>query len=250
MESLKFWTKEHFDVTSFKWKLEERVNKSFNGSGSDNSNKNTYTYNELGFRGDSINKEGFKIMSVGCSHTEGVEVSDWETWPHHFSKLINNGVDFNLGVGGRSNDYIARSIITFVDILKPNLVNIMYTYPSRKEYYTKDGGVEPFHTTPWGYFEEDNYGREKYKAIVEIMNEEDDTINWYKNHLLITNFLQNKKIPYVWNGTFLGDIDYTDDFRFDGDYSKNLNGKNHADGKQNEEYSHKLFEFVKNNNLL
>jgi hypothetical protein len=249
MESLKFWTKKHFDVASYKWGLQERVSKSFNGSGSDNSNKNIYTYNELGFRGDSIDKEGFKIMSVGCSHTEGVEVNDWETWPHYFSKLIPNGVDFNLGFGGRSNDYISRTILTFVDVLNPDVVNIMYTYPSRREYYTNDGNIEPFHTSPWGYFEEDENGKKTFESILNVTNEQEDFINWYKNHLLITNFLQNKKIPYVWNGTFLGDINYTDEFRFDGDYGNKLNGKKHADNKQNEEYSRKLFEFIKNKGI-
>ncbi len=134
MKSIRFWQKSGFDVATYRWKLEERRNKSFNGSGSDTSGTNTYTYNELGFRGDSIYKNGFRIMSVGCSHTEGVGVSDGQTWPHYFSKLINNGVDLNAGFGGRSNDYVARCIVTMVDTFRPNLVNIMYTYPSRKEY--------------------------------------------------------------------------------------------------------------------
>lgn len=248
MNSIKFWKKSGFDVASYKWKLEERRNKSFNGSGSDTSNTNTYTYNELGFRGDSIYKDGFRIMSVGCSHTEGVGVSDGETWPHYFSKLIPNAVDLNAGFGGRSNDYVARCIITMVDTFRPNLVNIMYTYPSRKEYYRYNGDLEPFHMNPWGYFEEENEGKEEYKAIARITHDENDLINWYKNHLLITNFLQLRNISYTWNGCFLMDDSVNDANRFDGGYGDfrefSIDGK-HATNVHNEKYAKKLYDFIK-----
>jgi hypothetical protein len=250
MNAIKFWKKSGFDVASYKWKLEERRNQSFNGSGSDTSNTNTYTYNELGFRGASIYKDGFRIMSVGCSHTEGVGVSDGETWPHYFSKLIPNAVDLNAGFGGRSNDYIARCIITMVDTFRPNLVNIMYTYPSRKEYYRYNGDIEPFHMNPWGYFEEENEGKEEYKAIARITHDENDLINWYKNHLLITNFLQLRNIPYTWNGSFLMDDSVDDENRFDGGYGDfrefSIDGK-HATNKHNEKYAKKLYDFIKDN---
>jgi hypothetical protein len=250
MNAIKFWKKSGFDVASYKWKLEERRNQSFNGSGSDTSNTNTYTYNELGFRGDSIYKDGFRIMSVGCSHTEGVGASDGETWPHHFSKLIPGAVDLNAGFGGRSNDYVARCIITMIDTFRPNLVNIMYTYPSRKEYYRYNGDLEPFHMNPWGYFEEENEGKEEYKAIARITHDENDLINWYKNHLLITNFLQLRNIPYTWNGSFLMDDSVDDENRFDGGYGDfrefSIDGK-HATNKHNEKYAKKLYDFIKDN---
>ena len=250
MKALKFWTKSGFDVASYRWRLEERRNTTFNGSGSDETGTNKYTYNEMGFRGDSIYKDGFRIMSVGCSHTEGVGVNDWETWPHYFSKLIPNSVDLNLGFGGRSNDYIARAIISLTDTMRPNLVNIMYTYPFRKEYYKYNGDLEPFHTTPWGNFKDDPEGREEYEAITKITHNENDLIGWFKNHLLITNYLENKNIPYIWNGYFLMDFEYTDKHRFDGDYGDfkefSVDGK-HATAKHNENYSKKLHGFIKSN---
>jgi hypothetical protein len=89
MESLKFWKPETFDIASFKWHLKERVNKEILGNGSDIGSC-YYTFNELGFRGDSPKKKGTRIMSVGCSHTEGHTV-DWKkTWPHLFMRNIVN----------------------------------------------------------------------------------------------------------------------------------------------------------------
>jgi|688.fasta_scaffold759206_2 hypothetical protein len=243
MKGLKFWKPLNFDVTSFRWKLKERVGRRFQGSGSDNSSKNTYTYNELGFRGNSFLKNGFKIMSVGCSHTEGIGVNDDETWPHILSNLVPNGVDLNFGYSGRSNDYISRTILTFVEKVNPNLVIVMYTYPSRREYYTNEGGIEPFAINPWGYYKEHPNGIKEFEMLKNLSNEEDDYINWYKNHLLITYYLKSKNIPFVWDGTFIG-TDYIDENRFDGDYKKYSDLHEHANKSENETYAKKLYKHL------
>jgi hypothetical protein len=108
MEVLKYWNKESFEISSFKHSLSERINKTYNGSGSDSTGLCTYSYNELEFRGDSIYKNGFKVMSIGCSLTEGVAVNNDETWSHQLCKLIPNGVDLNFGL---SNSTINLNII-------------------------------------------------------------------------------------------------------------------------------------------
>ena len=185
MESLKQWKPKTFDIANYKWLLKERKNKEFLGNGSDKGDC-YYTFNELGFRGDSVKKKGFKVMSLGCSITEGVGVNDNETWPAQFCSHIENAVNFNFGTGGRSNDFICRCLMSYYDLIKPDLVLIMYTYPARKEIYTNDGGVEPYMATSvWGYLEETEDGRLIQKNLLEIQNDNEDFINWYKNHQLI-----------------------------------------------------------------
>jgi hypothetical protein len=245
MESLKFWKVKGFDIASYKWLLEERKNKEILGNGSDTGTC-YYTFNELGFRGDSPKKKGLKIMSVGCSHTEGIGVHDRQTWSHYLSRMIPNGVDLNLGISGRSNDYIARSILTWVDELKPSIVLVMYTYPHRREFYRDNGDVEPYHPNPWGYFDEETEGRLTWANMVSLSNKSEDFINWYKNHLLITNFLKAKEIPFIWNGTFVG-TDYTDENRFDGDYPNLPDEHRHATFFENEEYAKNLYKYIKEN---
>jgi len=246
---LKFWTTNEFDITNYKWKLDERKNKTYYSSGKDNSGRCVYTYNELGFRGDSIQKKGFKVMSIGCSLTEGVGVNNNETWPAQFCNLIPNSVNLNFGTGGRSNDFISRCLLTYYDLIKPDLVLIMYTFPHRKEFYTKDGGIEPFIPgVEWGYMEETEEGKEIQTNLVNIQNDNEDSINWYKNHMLIKYFLETKKCNWIWNGSFLNNIDYSDDFRFDGEYENYLDlGTDdvHPGPKHNYEYSIKLFEHIK-----
>jgi len=245
MESLKYWKPQSFDIASYKWLLEERKNKENVGNGSDKDGC-FYTFNELGFRGDSPKKKGIRIMSVGCSHTEGIGVNDRQTWSHYLSRLIPNGVDLNLGMSGRSNDYIARSIVTWTDELKPSLVLIMYTYPHRKEYYRENGDIEPYHPTPWGYFEEEKEGRVDWANIISLSNKNEDFINWYKNHLIISNFLKVRNIPFIWNGTFLNTT-YTDDERYDGNYPNFPDTHKHATFIQNQSYAEDLFNYIKEN---
>ena len=141
-----FWDSKTFEVSDFEKTLENRKQ----------------IYNEYGFRADSINKDGFKIMSIGCSLTEGVGVEQNETWPAQFCEMIPNSVNLNFGLGGRSNDYISRTILTYTEVLKPALVLVMYTYPHRREYFRETGEIEPFHPTPWGYFDENMEGRKNF----------------------------------------------------------------------------------------
>lgn len=252
MKSIKFWDKDGFEVSTYKWNIAERKNKTFNRSGSDNTGKCTYTYNELGFRGDSPSKNGFKVMSIGCSITEGVGVNDFETWPHQLCKLIPNAVNLNFGCGGRSNDYISRCLLSFYDYIQPDLVLIMYTEPHRREFYTPDGGIEPFYYNPWGYFYEDIDGKLEHKSLLNLSNIHNDFQNWYKNHLLISNFLETKKCNWLWNGWFI-DNTYLDTNRFDGDFHPYIDygvDGSHPGPNTNREYANKLFNFCKDKKLI
>ena len=250
MEPLKYWTTNGFEISSYKFQLSNKINKSFRTSGSDNTGKCTYTYNELGFRGDSIKKEGFKIMSLGCSITEGVGVNDNETWSNQLCKLIPNGVNNNFGMGGRSNDYISRCLLTYYDLIKPDLVLIMYTFPHRREIYTKEGGIEPFMPThKWGYLDETDDGKKIQILKTELQNDNEDFINWYKNHQLIKLFLESKNCKWTWNGSFLN-TEYTDKNRFDGNYIKFIDfgvDGGHPGPNHNKQYSKELYSYLIDN---
>lgn len=246
---LKYWTKEEFEISSYRWHLKDRINNSYTTSGSDNTGICTYTYNELGFRGESITKDGFKIMSIGCSNTEGVGVQDDCTWPHLFSRLVPNGVNNNMGVGGRSNDFISRCLLTYFDIIKPDLVLIMYTSLHRREVFTDDGGIEPYIlTNAWGFMEETNEGRRTQKLKGELHNHNEDLSNWYKNHLLIKYFLDSKKCNWLWNGWMGVPGHITEPNRFDGNYGLpfrdlGVDGK-HPGPNHNKEYSENLYKHI------
>ena len=254
MKPLKYWNPKEFEISSYKWNIEDKKNKSFKTSGSDNTGLCTYTYNELGFRGDSISKDGFKIMSIGDSNTEGVGVNDHETWPSRFSKFIPNSVNHNLGMGGRSNDYISRCLLTYYDIIKPDLVLIMYTSPQRREIYTKDNGIEPFMPiNSWGYLKDEEEGKLIQSNLTEIQNDNEDFMNWYKNHLLIKYFLESKKCNWLWNGFMQIPTNITEFNRYDA-LNKHMKGfvdygvdRLHPGPRHNYEYSKLLFTHIHKN---
>jgi len=251
MDALKYWTPEEFEISSYAWKLTERKNQTYKTSGSDKSGLSVYTYNEMGFRADSFDKPGFKIMAIGCSITEGVGVNNNETWSYNFTKYIPNGVNLNFGMGGRSNDYITRCLLTYYDLVKPDLVLIMYTNPQRREIYTENNGVEPFMpTASWGWLENTEEGREVQNHLISLQNDSANFINWYKNHLLIKYFLETKKCNWLWNGHFGISKDYNEFNRFDGEYKNYLDRGTdglHPGPRHNYEYAIKLFEYIKTN---
>lgn len=251
MEPLKFWTVEDFEISSFRYNLDNRKNKTYKTSGTDNTELCDYTYNELGFRGDTIKKEGFKVMSIGCSNTEGVGVSYTNTWPLQFTSYIPNGINMNFGTGGRSNDFISRCLLTYYDSIKPDLVLIMYTSPIRREIYRKDNGIEPFAgASAWGYLDETKDGKKIQECLVDLQNDNEDFINWYKNHLLIKYFLESKKCNWMWNGFFNIPKEYQEFNRFDANYGKFIDkgvDNGHPGPRHNKEYSMKLFNHIYKN---
>ena len=250
MKPLEYWNPEGFDISSYKYSLKERVNQTYTTSGGDNTNLCTYTYNELGFRGDSIKKEGFKVMSLGCSITEGVGVNDDETWPAQFCSHIENGVNLNFGTGGRSNDFICRSLMSYYDLIKPDLVLIMYTFPHRREIYTAENGIEPYiPTRVWGKLLETEEGQTIQSSLDILQNDNSDFINWYKNHMLIKLFLESKKCNWLWDGRHLL-TDYKEFNRFTAldKFKMDLGSDDlHPGPAHHSHYGRVLFEYVYKN---
>ena len=250
MDPIKYWRLKTFEIASHQFKFDELVNKTFDRLATDQTGLCKYSFNELGFRGDSINKEGFKVMSIGCSYTIGVGVNDDETWSSQFCKLINKGVDMNFGMPARSSDYVVRCLFTFFDYVKPNLVLIMYPNLARREFYTKDGHIVPFMpTNSWGYLKETEEGRNIQKNLFELQNDNQDFVNWYKNHLLITYYLKNKNCNWLWNGSYGIKKEYHEFNRFDGDYKEPKYKDFGSDGKHpgpinNKIYAQNLHEYI------
>jgi len=94
--------------------------------------------------------------------------------------------------------------MSYYDLIKPDLVLIMYTFPHRREIYTEDGGIEPYMPTKvWGKLLETEEGKNIQNSMDTLQNENADFINWYKNHILIKLFLESKKCNWVWDGKHL-----------------------------------------------
>ena len=144
--------------------------------------------------------------------------------------------------------------MSYYDLIKPDLVLIMYISPLRREIYTKDGGVEPFMpTASWGYLKETDDGIKTQEYLTYLQNDNEDTINWYKNHLLIKYFLESKKCNWIWNGCNVREttsIDHNEPNKFDGDYERYLDlgvDNGHPGPNHNKTYANKLHDFILKN---
>jgi hypothetical protein len=123
----------------------------------------------------------------------------------------------------------------------------MYTSPTRREIYTKDGGIEPFvPTASWGFMEETQNGREIQEHLTHLQNDTEDHINWYKNHMLIKLFLESKKCNWLWNGWYATN-DYNDENRFDGNFypfiDYGVDGL-HPGPRHNKDYAVRLYNHI------
>jgi hypothetical protein len=252
MKPLLYWSPNGFEISSYKNSLKQRINQTYTMSGGDTSGKCIYTYNELGFRGDSIKKEGFKIMSLGCSITEGVGVNDNETWPAAFCKHIDKSVNMNFGAAGQSNDFIARCLISYYDLIKPDLVLIMYTFPHRREIYTQNNFIESYLPTKvWSKLLETKDDNEIQNSMDFLQNDNEDVVNWYKNHLLIKYFLESKKCNWLWNGNFGIPLEYTEFNRFSNNiinyYIDTAADDCHPGALSHDKYSINLYNYIYKN---
>ena len=127
----------------------------------------------------------------------------------------------------------------------------MYTSPIRREVYTENGGIEPFiPAQSWGYMEETEDGKKIQNYLTELQNDNEDFINWYKNHQLIKLFLESKKCNFIWNGSLVRSS-YKDEFRYDGNFFLNILDKGvdnkHCGPEHLKNYALNLHDFIQKN---
>jgi hypothetical protein len=129
-------------------------------------------------------------------------------------------------------------------------VLINYTHSHRREYYTDKNTIEPYMpTSVWDYMENDETGKMVHRNLTDLQNDNEDFINWHKNHQLIKLFLESKKCNWAWTGPDVP-LNYTDDNRFIGDFEKvqdwAVDGI-HAGPKTNKTYAYNLFNYLLKN---
>lgn len=93
-----------------------------------------YIYNSLGHRSreiESINLNDY-ILTIGCSHTEGIGVSLDDSYPFVLSKMLNSDY-YNLGLGSTGIDVLMHNLSIWFAVIekKPKLLIIQVPDQSR-----------------------------------------------------------------------------------------------------------------------
>ena len=95
-----------------------------------------YKFNSYGFRSDEFSSDP-SMVSLGCSHTCGIGIPIENSWTSIVSKSLSLK-NFNLGVGGSSNDTAFRLAYHWLHQLKPKIVVHMATERHRFELHVQN----------------------------------------------------------------------------------------------------------------
>jgi hypothetical protein len=193
---MKNWNYKDFDIFN---DLENRKNSTHNKVGGDKSGKVEYKFNELGFRGDSLetyHKSKKKFVVFGCSHTAGIGNELKHTWVQRISDRTGHKY-INCGIQGISNDTISRAVLSYTEYLKPDFVIVLHTYPHRREYTTSEGRKCSYKPDGKWDFWETTHGNEIHDSITFIQNDENDLDNQYRNMMLVKYYLRSLNIPLL-----------------------------------------------------
>lgn len=167
-------------------------------------NKHGYACEDFGPRG-VIN-----VQALGCSWTQG-DVSTG-SFPEYAAAALTErlGVpvrSWNMGLGGRSSDYMSRTLMCTVDCLKPDIVLLNFPTLDRREFFRNDGRKIKYQIE-WMLEEKHNgvewqrlgaVDRNLVKHINELVSPYDDAVNFLKNFKLMELMLESKNIMWAFS---------------------------------------------------
>lgn len=168
--------------------------------------------------GDIVYK---KIISYGCSYTEGLGLHDMEnsSWPALIAKHLNVPLD-NRAKRGISNDSILRRILeTDVNDFEDALVLILWTHTDRREIYQND---EFLALGEWLVVHDGFEARLKLLGKCHYMffnSFEENLVNAYRNLHHAQSYLKSLNIKYymgiVTDHDFIREEEYKKVFNYD-----------------------------------
>jgi hypothetical protein len=164
-------------------------------------------FNEKGYRSDPFfPNEGIKVLSIGCSDVFGYSLEK----KHRFSDVFCNRIssqghkvlNWNLGLPGKSNDYIARTISFVQSILKPDIVLVSFTRILRREWFSSSGiCIDHIY----------KHKTEASGSFNNLSNYNQDILNFYINYKLIESVLKDVNFMFTLSLNTSGDLVGLDD---------------------------------------
>jgi hypothetical protein len=153
----------------------------------------TYKFNHYGFRSDEFDSGEPNIMFVGCSHTAGIGLPVESTWAYIVSTSLRLK-NYNLGIGGASNDTAFRMAYYWIDQLRPAIVIFLSTERTRFELHTIDNTVKDFSVQ--------DIQNQMFPEATPFMrhwisNDINSDMNYLKNTLAVKQLCDNRGIKYV-----------------------------------------------------
>ena len=148
----------------------------------------TYRFNQFGFRADEFDSPGSNVLFLGCSHTLGVGLPYESTWTHIVSSELTLK-NYNLAIGGTSNDTAFRLAHHWIDQLQPGLTIFLSGPNSRIELHTPDDLIKDLSIHEEGH--DKNFMRQW------IGNNVNCNMNYLKNLLAIKQLCNERGIKFL-----------------------------------------------------
>jgi hypothetical protein len=152
--------------------------------------KITYKFNSHGFRADEFDSSAPGVMFIGCSHTLGVGLPVESTWAHIVSTTLKLK-NYNLGVGGSSNDTAFRLAYHWIEQLKPSLVVFLSAERTRLELQFVNDQIYDLSVWPIGFPTVDNFMKCWHS------NDTNSDMNYLKNTLAVKQLCSERGIKYI-----------------------------------------------------
>lgn len=104
-----------------------------------------YKFNNYGFRCDDFTdytKHKYRILFLGCSHTEGIGIPVEETWAYKLLNIINEELNeeipyWTVAQMGTGLDQQVRALYHLNDMLRPNIIIALFPEAIRREIYNE-----------------------------------------------------------------------------------------------------------------
>jgi hypothetical protein len=174
-----------------------------------------YRFNAHGYRCrefDAARDSGaITVVALGASEVMGTGVPQEQTFAAVFARLLGQrlgrpAIDWNLGVGGSSADYIARTLVSALPVLKPDVVLMVFPHQGRRELLAHDGRIH--------YYKHEAGMRRKLgerfldperyvltQASMNLSSEFNDTMSQYKNYKVCEALCQQHGAMWLFSAT-------------------------------------------------
>jgi len=176
-----------------------------------------YRFNSSGYRGPEFDLSDFssppiKVVSIGASEVFGLGLPEEQAFPNVFGNLISETssrpvVSWNLGVCGASADYNARILYSALEVLKPDVVLLVFPSINRREFIS-DGGRTFMY--PNAFDDEKLRNRIKYRlgdpenasqnaAHRELGSSHNDIANFFKNYQVCASLCREHNVMWAFS---------------------------------------------------
>lgn len=173
----------------------------------------TYRINSYGYRcpefelRNQVESDTVHVLTVAASDAFGTGLPEDKTYPAVFKELLQNYlgrpvINWNVSLAGGSADYIARTTISALPILKPQIV--LLTFPpgmSRREYINDNGRLfqcMPTHLVGWTDTKTWE-GKAVLKAHRQLLSAYNNPLNLLKNYKVCESLCEQFGVMWLFS---------------------------------------------------